>query len=103
MRVDKYFKIGGNEGKKPMFANVYLRIENLFDAKNTIGVYKASQSPNDDGYLATSEGAGGIQTLIDSGREADVENYLFSYQWGLLNPGFYTLPRRIYLGATLEF
>lgn len=103
MRVDKSFKIGGGEGKKPMYANVYLRIENLFDAKNTIGVYQASQSPEDDGYLATSEGAGGIKTLEDSGRGNDVDNYLLSYQWGLLNPGFYTLPRRIYLGASLEF
>ena len=35
--------------------------------------------------------------------EGDVDNYLFSYQWGLLNPGFFTLPRRIYLGASLNF
>ncbi len=75
----------------------------LFDTKNVIGVYKASGSAYDDGYLATSEGAGGVQTLIDSGRQEDVDNYLLSYQWGLLNPGFFTLPRRIYLGATCDF
>ena len=86
-----------------MFANVYLRIENLFDTKNTIGVYKASQSPQDDGYLATAEGQEGIKTLQTSGRQDDIDNYLISYQWGLLNPGFYTLPRRVYLGASLEF
>jgi hypothetical protein len=103
MRVDKNFKIGGNEGKKPTYANVYLRIENVFDAKNTIGVYKSSQSAHDDGYLATSEGAGGVQSLIDSGRGNDVDNYLLSYQWGLLNPAFFTLPRRVYLGASLDF
>jgi len=103
MRIDKSFRIGGGDGKKPMNANAYLRIENVFDAKNTIGVYKASGSPEDDGYLATSEGAGGIQSLVDSGRGDDVDNYHYSYQWGLLNPDFYTLPRRIYLGATLEF
>jgi hypothetical protein len=103
MRIDKSFSIGGNDGKKPMYANVYLRVENLFDTKNTIGVYKSSQSPSDDGYLATAEGSEGIKTLETSGRGSDVDNYLLSYQWGLLNPTFYTLPRRIYLGASLEF
>jgi hypothetical protein len=28
----------------------------VFDAKNVIGVYKASGSAYDDGYLATAEG-----------------------------------------------
>jgi hypothetical protein len=103
MRIDKSFQIGGGDGKKPMHANAYLRIENVFDAKNVIGVYKASGSAYDDGYLATSEGAGGIKSLEDSGRSEDVDNYQLSYQWGVLNPGFFTLPRRVYLGATLEF
>ncbi|MEO6131801.1 MAG: hypothetical protein ABIQ02_08125, partial [Saprospiraceae bacterium] len=66
-------------------------------------VYKASGSPYDDGYLATQDGFSGIETLKNSGRAGDVDNYLLSYQWGLLNPDFFTLPRRIYLGAQLQF
>jgi len=103
MRIDKSFRIGGAEGANPLFANVYLRIENVFDARNIIGVYAASGSPYDDGFLVTPDGQSSIQTLIDSGREGDVDNYLLSYQWGELNPGFFTLPRRIYLGASLQF
>jgi outer membrane receptor protein involved in Fe transport len=103
LRADKSFKIGGVEGSKPMFANVYIRVENLFDTRNIIGVYTASGSAYDDGYLATPEGASSISQLIDSGREADVDYYLYSYQWGVVNPGFFTRPRRIYLGALLEF
>lgn len=103
LRADKSFKIGGADGGKPIFANVYVRVENLFNAHNIIGVYRASGSPYDDGFLATAEGLSSIQTLTDSGRDADVDNYLLSYQWGLLNPDFFTLPRRVYLGATLEF
>jgi hypothetical protein len=83
--------------------NVYLRIENLLDAKNIIGVYKASGSAYDDGYLASPEGQSSIQTLINSNRADDVDNYLSSYSWGLLNPDFFTLPRRIYLGAQVQF
>ncbi|HEY3386663.1 MAG TPA: TonB-dependent receptor [Saprospiraceae bacterium] len=103
LRVDKSFRIGGNEGGKPLFMNVYIRIENLFDSKNVIDVYKASGSPYDDGFLATPNGQSSIQTLEDTGRAEDVDNYLISYQWRELNPGFFTLPRRVYLGAVLQF
>lgn len=103
LRIDKSFRIGGKEGAKPLFANVYLRIENVFDTRNVIGVYSASGSAYDDGFLVTPDGQNSIQTLIDSGREGDVDNYLISYQWGELNPDFYTLPRRMYLGASLQF
>ena len=103
MRIDKSFRIGGAENAKPLFANVYLRIENVFDTKNIIGVYTASGSAYDDGFLATPDGQSSIQVLEDSGRSDDVDNYLLSYSWGELNPGFFTLPRRIYLGAVLQF
>ena len=33
----------------------------------------------------------------------DVDAYVQSYQWRMLNNGFYTLPRRMYLGAVLQF
>jgi outer membrane receptor protein involved in Fe transport len=103
LRADKSFRIMGNENSKPLFANVYLRIENIFDARNIIGVYTGSGSAYDDGFLVTPSGQSSIQTLEDSGRGDDIDNYLLSYQWGLLNPAFFTLPRRVYLGATLQF
>lgn len=103
MRIDKSFRLAGSESGKPLFINAYLRMENVFDARNEIGVYAASGSAYDDGFLVTPNGQSSIQTLIDSGREDDVDNYLISYQWGELNPGFFTLPRRIYLGAVLQF
>lgn len=103
MRIDKSFRIAGGENGKPLFMNVYLRVENLLDQRNVIGVYAASGSAYDDGFLVTPNGQSSIQTLVDSGREDDVDNYLISYQWGELVPGFFTLPRRVYLGAVLQF
>jgi hypothetical protein len=103
MRIDKSFRLGAVESPSSLYANIYLRIENLLDTRNIIEVYTASGSAYDDGYLQTPEGASSIQTLIDTGRESDVENYLFSYQMGALNPGFFTAPRRIYLGASIQF
>ncbi len=103
MRIDKSFRLAGKENGKPLFMNVYLRVENLLDQRNVVGVYAASGSAYDDGYLVTPNGQSSIQTLVDSGREEDVDNYLISYQWGELVPGFFTLPRRVYLGAVLQF
>jgi hypothetical protein len=60
------------------------------------------------GYLASPDGAASIrnvenagQALIEQGR--NLEAYLSSYQWALLQPGFYSLPRRIFLAALFDF
>ena len=104
LRADKSFKLGGKgENKKGLYLNVYLRVQNLLDARNVIGVYSASNSSEDDGFLASPLGSARVATLEQTGRGSDVENFLNSYQWRLLNPGFYTLPRRIFAGAVIEF
>jgi hypothetical protein len=103
MRIDKSFRLLGETAQHQLYANVYLRVENLLDARNIIGVYKASGSAYDDGFLVTQDGNSTLQTLTNSGRGDDIDNYLLSYQWGLLNPDFFTLPRRIYLGASVQF
>jgi outer membrane receptor protein involved in Fe transport len=97
LRIDKSFRLyGSGDGYSPN-VNVYVRVQNLFDTRNVIGVYSASGSPEDDGYLSSQEG----RDVLNEVR--DVELYLQSYSWRLLNPDFYTLPRRIFLGAIFEF
>ncbi len=96
MRVDKSFRIDNK-----MNLNVYCRISNLLDRRNVIGVYPVTGSPDDSGFLASSFGAQQIQNIETSVRP--VEAYLASYQWALLNPNLYSLPRRIFLGAIMDF
>jgi outer membrane receptor protein involved in Fe transport len=103
LRADKSFRLFGGEDKRPMFLNVYFRVQNLLDTRNVIGVYSASGSASDDGFLASPLGSANVGTLESTGRADDVDNFLLSYQWALLNPNFYTLPRRMYLGAIVEF
>jgi outer membrane receptor protein involved in Fe transport len=103
LRADKSFSIAKEGSQHPLFVNAYIRVENLLDTRNIIEVYKASGSAYDDGFLATQDGQSVIQQLVDSNRPEDVDNFLLSYQWGLLHPDFFTLPRRIYLGAQLQF
>lgn len=102
LRVNKQFHLTPSDSeKRPIYFDVYFRAQNLFDARNVIGVYRASGSAEDDGYLASSFGQDELRNLEESGR--DVEAFLTSYQWLLVNPGFYTLPRRMYFGAIVQF
>ena len=101
-QADKNFRLNaGGENGRAVNLNVYLRVSNLLDRRNIIGVYSATGSPTDDGYLATSRGAGQIQGIINAGRSADT--FLSSYQYRLLNPNFFSLPRQMFLGAIVNF
>ena len=102
LRVNKRFRLNSSEStKRPIYVNVYFRSQNLFNTKNVIGVYSASGSPEDDGFLASPNGQSALAGVEQIGK--DVDSYVTSYQWLMLNNGFYTLPRRMYLGAVLEF
>lgn len=101
LRADKSFLVGGANSKFPMQLNIYFRVQNVLNQKSVFGVYPVSGSPEDDGYLTSTDGKSALNTVLNSGR--DVNAYLASYQWAELNPGFYSLPRRIFLGAIVEF
>jgi hypothetical protein len=83
---------------KSLNVNVFLRIQNLLDRKNVAGVYRASGSPDDDGYLASAAG----QNLV-ANFSGDIEAYRHSYLMRMLNPDFYFFPRRIFVGAVFDF
>lgn len=96
LRVDKNFTFANKVG-----LNVYVRVSNLLDTRNILGVYGKTGSPEDDGFLRSSFGRDQINSIANSQRE--VEAYLASYQWRLLNSDFFSLPRRIFLGAIMDF
>ena len=87
-------------GRK-LFFNAYLRVQNLFNTKNVINLYKFSNDPDNDGFLQSSFGQDRIKGVIDTSR--DVNAFLDAYSWRLLAPGNYTLPRRIYVGVIMDF
>lgn len=96
MRIDKDFVLPGNTG-----LNVYVRVQNVLDRRNVINVYSATGSAFDDGYLASANGFNQLRTIEGSVRSVD--SYLASYQWAILNPNLFSLPRRIFAGITLDF
>jgi hypothetical protein len=101
LRIDKTFALSSNP-KSPLNLNTYLRVQNLFDAANVSGVYSATGSPSDDGYLQSSFGQNAIANVVGS-RPNDLESYQFSYLMRLINPGNYFFPRRIFIGANFMF
>ena len=101
LRADKNFTLTNADAPRPIYLNVYCRIQNLLDARNILGVYSATGSPDDDGFLASSDGVARVRTLGDSSR--DIQAFLDAYAWALANPDFYSLPRRILVGAIVEF
>lgn len=101
LRVDRDIVLTKPEAKRQLMMNVYLRVSNVFDRRNITRVYTATGSPSDDGYLNSARGQDTIDDTILSGR--NIDSYLASYQWSMLNPNLFTLPRRIFLGALMNF
>ncbi|NJB84812.1 outer membrane receptor for ferrienterochelin and colicin [Lewinella marina] len=91
-QIEKNFQVAGRGG-----VNVYFRVSNILDRQNIIGVYSATGSPDDPGFLQSSFGRDQVESL--QGGTRPVESYLDSYQWRVLNSDFFSLPRRMYVGV----
>ncbi len=99
-RIDKTFELNKpKDGKRPLSLNVFFRVQNLFDFRNVVNVYSATGSPDDDGFISSNLGADALSFIPES----KTQSYLDSYSWRVLNPNNYTLPRRMYVGASFFF
>jgi outer membrane receptor protein involved in Fe transport len=96
LRLDKNFTLSKNP-KSPLSLNVYFRVQNLLDTRNVLNVYSVTGSPYNDGYLATNRGNGQAEA---SGNPAA---YTLVYNTIMLNPDYFSLPRRMFLGAQFFF
>jgi outer membrane receptor protein involved in Fe transport len=101
LRIDKTVRISNNP-KNPLDVNIYLRVQNLLDTRNISQVYSASGSADDDGYLKSTRGQSELAN-VEASRAGSLDAYFNSYQMRMLDPDFYYLPRRIFLGATFSF
>ena len=95
-KINKEFEIKWND-KKRSNVNVYLQVQNLFNAKNIISVYRATGNPDDDGYLTASASQNEINTKNNPASFVDL------YRIKVNNPSNYSLPRMMNLGLTISF
>ena len=92
VRLDKDIKVikaDKEKGKEDKFVNLYLYVENVFNNKNVLQVYRNTGSVDDDGYLAIAPDLS--QTTRDL------------YVMALQNPEFISLPRRARIGISYSF
>ncbi|WP_417589279.1 TonB-dependent receptor domain-containing protein [Owenweeksia hongkongensis] len=93
-RINRVFDLG--ESKKTSL-EVYLQILNLLNTKNVIDVYDYTGSPDDDGYLASTEAQSQLAQQTSSTAFVDL------YNRNIVNGFNYSLPRRIRLGIAYNF
>ncbi len=100
-RFDKDFTIAtkkdANGKSKEYFLNVYLQVLNVMNAQNIMGVYAYTGNPDDDGYMATSQGQALLKQQVDS------QSYSDLYSIRVNNPYNYSSPRMIRLGLGFNF
>lgn len=99
LQLDRTFTLefGKEDKQKTTFLNVYLRVTNLFNQMNVLGVYRATGNWDDDGYLAAAQYQQSIQNQLD---EQSFRDY---YTMKIQNPNNISIPRTIRLGVKFDF
>ncbi|MCK6649130.1 MAG: TonB-dependent receptor plug domain-containing protein, partial [Bacteroidia bacterium] len=102
LRIDKNMELtwGGKkegEDKKHANLNIYLQVLNVLNTKNVIRVYRATGTPDDDGYLASAQAQSTIAGQTSQTSFQDL------YGVKINNPNNYQRPRVIRLGLLLDF
>jgi hypothetical protein len=69
----------------------------LLDARNVLGVYAYTGSPDDDGYLSSPQGQNALSF------QTSAQSYTDLYNVSMANPNLFTLPRRLRLGIRVGF
>jgi len=108
LRLDKRIKLG--------FADltVFMRVTNLFDARNVLNVYQASGSGEDDGYISSEVYSSDFIELFGGDLDGnDVDDYVELYNAvNIVNDEAYrteiggrliSAPRQIFVGLTVNF
>ena len=88
-------EVRGNERKLRM--NAYVWVQNLLNADNIIAVYDYTGNADDDGYLTSAEGQAYVQQQLDPVAFSD------QYAASIINPNYFSRPRTIRIGLTMNF
>lgn len=104
LKLDRDWKINmkvkDEKGAKvsfPYHFNTYILFQNIFNAKNVLGVYSYTGNPSDDGFLGSAQG----QEYAAS--QLNPQSFIDLYTLKVNNPDNYSLPRRIKVGAVFSF
>jgi len=93
----KYGKKNGEDDRKTADLQIYCLVQNILDARNVVGVYRATGNAQDDGYLQAATSQAQIANQVDPLAFADL------YTAKVNNPSNFARPRIIRIGAILNF
>jgi hypothetical protein len=97
MTINKVFTYKYGKSAKSGSFEVYMQILNVLDARNVLGVYAYTGSPDDDGYLSSPQGQNALSF------QTSAQSYTDLYNVSMANPNLFTLPRRLRLGIRVGF
>ncbi|MBS1685936.1 MAG: carboxypeptidase regulatory-like domain-containing protein [Bacteroidetes bacterium] len=102
LRVNKDFmfnvgKKSATKDQRQVGLSIYCYIQNLLNTENVLSIYPYTLNPQDDGYLTAN---GSVQAIAS---KTNPQSYKDLYRAKVNNPDNYSLPRRIYLGANINF
>ncbi|HQQ93340.1 MAG TPA: TonB-dependent receptor plug domain-containing protein [Bacteroidia bacterium] len=101
LRIDKNIDLTWgreeSDSRKRANLNVYLQVLNLFNTRNVINVYNFTGTPDDDGYLSSTQAQAAIAQANSAASFTDL------YSIRLNQPGNYNLPRQIRIGLLFNF
>jgi hypothetical protein len=101
LRIDKNIELewgkDESDNKKTANLNIYLQVLNLFNTRNVLNVYNFTGAPDDDGYLASTQGQSALAITNSAAAFRDMYNIRMN------SPTNYSLPRQIRIGALFQF
>lgn len=98
LRLDKSVPIG------PLRTNFYVYVQNLFNTRNVLQVYRRSGNASDDGFLSNPELSGKIIEGFGEGGPTYVDMYeAINLELGQHYQNLWTAPRQVRFGLRLEF
>jgi hypothetical protein len=100
-KLDRTFVVGGKTTPNRLFINAYVRVNNVLNRKNVVGVYPVTGSPTDDGYIVSRFGQDRLRQIEEDGK--NVDSFLAAHFWRMNAGGNFSLPRNIILGAIIDF
>ncbi len=85
------------KGKKQLYLNAFVYVQNLLDTRDVLGVYGYSSRPDDNGFLESPQGQQQVQ------QQTNVQSYTDLYRISVNGPGNFNVPRRVNMGVRFNF
>lgn len=107
IKLDKKFVMFAakdKDGKKiqgtGLQCQVFVQMLNALDARNIVAVYSFTGNAQDDGFLSSSLGQEKVASFEEQGTS---QAYVDYYMMKVLNPHYFTMPRRTRIGLVVNF